>query len=552
MEREAILDLIAAGESLTTEFKRGSVTDGDIVTATCCLANARGGHLIIGVDDHGTVSGAPPRHGEVTEASRIAAMIANRTEPPLVPAVETVEVGGAEVIVIDVPAGTSIIATNDGRYLRRAVNVHGRPQCLPMRPHDILARAGSVGLQDYSRVVRADASMDDLDMSEFARFRDAAGAGGDRSLGDLSPIETLRALNLIPSDGEVTNGALLLFGRESSLARLLPTHEVAFAELDGLTVRASETSRAPLLRAMAELADRVRARNPEEEVELGLFRVGLPRFAEIAVRELIANALVHRDYTTIGSTRVEITPHQLTVSNPGGLPDGITLANLLTAPPRPRNPVLADAFKRAGLVERVGRGINRVFESQLAIGRPAPDFSRSTSSSVVADLRSGPTDTDLASFIAEARRDGRPFSLEDLLALHEVRQERQITVIRAAELFQVGDDAARATLNRLADRGLLESRGHGRGRSYHLSASLYRRLGATSEYVRARGFDDLQQEQMVMTYLAENGSITRREAAELCRIDPTAAGRLLKRLRAAGKLALTGERKGARYIQPDA
>ena len=129
---------------------------------------------------------------------------------------------------------------------------------------------------------------------------------------------------------------------------------------------------------MIEMADRVKARNPEDEIEIGLFRIPLPRYADVTVRELIANALVHRDYTANGPTLVEVSESGLGVSNPGGFPEGVTLSNLLTIPPRARNPALADAFKRAGVVERTGRGINRAFRSQVELGRPIPDYSRST------------------------------------------------------------------------------------------------------------------------------------------------------------------------------
>ena len=54
------------------------------------------------------------------------------------------------------------------------------------------------------------------------------------------------------------------------------------------------------------------------------------------------------------------------VSNPGGLVDGVTLANLLVTEPRPRNPALADAMKRIGVVERSGRGVDKIFRGMLA------------------------------------------------------------------------------------------------------------------------------------------------------------------------------------------
>ena len=117
---------------------------------------------------------------------------------------------------------------------------------------------------------------------------------------------------------------------------------------------------------------------------------------------------------------------------------------------------------------------------------------------------------ELASFVAEAWRGGRVFSLEDLLVLHEVRIERHITTARAAELFQIGEHEARDVLNRLADRGLVEARGRTRGRRYHLAAALYRRFGELAQYVLVRGFDEIQQEQMVLTYVDRHGSITHR------------------------------------------
>jgi ATP-dependent DNA helicase RecG len=158
----------------------------------------------------------------------------------------------------------------------------------------------------------------------------------------------------------------------------------------------------------------------------------------------------------------------------------------------------------------------------------------------------------LAGLIAEARGAGQEFSLEDLLTLHEVRLERRITTARAAELFQVDQHEARATLNRLADRGLVEARGDGKGRSYHLAAAIYSRLGESAQYVRARGFDDIQQEQMVLTFVDRHSSITRREAAELCQLDSERASRLLRRLRDEGKLELIGEKRSSRYVKPAA
>ena len=549
MDPAELRSLLTGGESRTVEYNR-QANDTELVEAVVCLANGSGGHLLVGVDDSGRLIGANPRHGSHTNPSRVEALILSRTRPSVHVSVAIVTTDGGEVLVVNVPTPPTVVATSDGRYLRRAIDAKGEPQCLPMEPHEVLARVSSVGAQDFSKVPMRDVGFDDLATTELARFRELAWTGGDEVLANLSDPDLLGALDLLSSAGELTVGSLLLFGNEEAIRRHLPAYEIGFQELHGLEVRTNEISHTPLLRAMAEVYERVKARNPEEEIEIGLVRLPLPRFADDAVRELIANALVHRDYTARGPTLVEIRESGLSISNPGGFLEGITVANLLTTPPRARNPGLADAFKRAGLVERTGRGINRAFLSQLELGRPVPDYSRTNTNSVIVRLRPGPADRELAGLVAEARRRGQEFSLEDLLVLHEVRVERHITTTRAAELFQVGEHEARDVLNRLADRGLVEARGRTKGRRYHLAAALYRRFGELAQYVRGRDFDEIQQEQMVLTFVDQHGSIARREAADLCQIASERASRLLRRLRDEGKLDLVGKKRAAHYVKP--
>lgn len=79
--------------------------------------------------------------------------------------------------------------------------------------------------------------------------------------------------------------------------------------------------------------------------------------------------------------------------------------------------------------------------------------------------------------------------------------------------------------------------------------STYRRLGVPSAYVRRRGFEPIQQEQMILQYVRAHGRITRREAAELCQISPFQATRLLQKLVKQEKLTAPGTGKGTWYEQ---
>ena len=142
---------------------------------------------------------------------------------------------------------------------------------------------------------------------------------------------------------------------------------------------------------------------------------------------------------------------------------------------------------------------------------------------------------------------GRPLPLEDLLLLNHLWLDRRITTGEASRLTQKPESEVRGRLQRLVESGLVEAKGEGKGRVYHLSAETYRRLGQKSAYVRQRGFEPLQQEQMVLQYVVKHGRITRGETAELCKLSPDQAFRLLRRLVEAGSLRRHGKGKNAWY-----
>lgn len=136
---------------------------------------------------------------------------------------------------------------------------------------------------------------------------------------------------------------------------------------------------------------------------------------------------------------------------------------------------------------------------------------------------------------------------ETLLILNTLWQARSLTSDDAARLVQKPESQTRAALHCLVEAGLVEERGQKQGRTGHLSAATYRLLGDKAGYVRSRGFEPLQQEQMVLQYVEKHGRITRREAAELCRVVSHQARDLLARLCARGELVMRGRGKGAFY-----
>lgn len=557
MDTTTVEQHISAGESLRVEFKgeqHGPLSDRDIYENVVCLANTEGGLLLIGVEEDGSVTGARARHGTTTDPYRLQAAIFNNTEPPINTRISLHTIGGQPVIGIEVEPYPAICATKGGKCLRRVLGVEG-PECVPFYPHQHRSRRSDLGLFDHSAQLVEGAAWTDLDPLEFERLRQTLKRRhGDEALLALDDRQLVQALQLVESRGQelIPNVAgLLLLGREEALRRFVPTYEIAFQVLDAReSVLVNEFFYAPLLKALEAVEPRFSVRNQEQEVQVGLIRLPIPDYAPESFREAVNNAVLHRDYTRRGGVHIQFNPDHLSVSNPGGFIEGITLDNLLVHEPKPRNPRLADAFRRIGLVEKTGRGIDKIYLGQLWYGRSLPDYTLSDREGVRLVLRGGVASLEFAAFVYEQDKADTPLSLDELLTLNQLQHARRVDAPTIGRLTQRGEEHARAVLERLVDRGLIEPRGEGRGRVYHLSAALYRRLGEAAGYVRAHGFDPIRQAAMIMEYVAAHRRITRREAAELCSLGEDQASRLLRRLAAEGKLKLRGKGRGAFYEPP--
>lgn len=540
-------------ESLTVEFKsdRKRFSDNELVEALVCLANSDGGELWLGVEDDGTPTGL---HADHLMLVGLPGMVAARTSPSLNVTVESLYLDGIAVARIAVPKAVSEVATAAGVYVRRRLKHDGKPECVPMLPHDRSSRAATLGLLDVSAQPVAGATLADFNPLERERLRQAVQKyGGDRVLLELDDEAMDGALGLsvrLPDGQRVPSLAgLLIIGREEALRRLVPTHEFAFQVLAEQSVRFNEFRNVPLLHAIEWLETNFRPYNPEEELQVGLFRVPVPKVDLGAFREAVANALIHRDYHRLGAVHVRLENEALVVSNPGGLMDGVTLANLLTTEPRPRNRVLADAMKRIGVVERSGRGVDKIFRGLLKFGRPAPDYSRTDANSVIVRLGTDAADLDFRRLVVEEEgRRGSELPIDSLIALAAVRELKRVTADELAGRIQRDAASAKHTLEALCEAGLVEAHGATRSRSYTLSAGVYQAVGDKAAYTRQAGFTPIQHEQMVLNYVRQHGRVKRADVMELCRLSSGQAAKLLSKLKKNGLLEQEGVRRWASYV----
>lgn len=555
-DKEKIQQIINNGENLNVEFKsdKNQISDKEIFEEVVAFANTHGGYLFIGVEDNGAIIGAKSRHGNSTNCRKLKTAIFNNTVPGIETKIVVLSFEKGEILLIEIPASELTCATAQGKVLRRKIGGDGKPATVPFFPHEQLSKKTDTGILDYSSLVLDDTSFDDLNPLEFERLKQIlVGFKGDESLLELTNFEIAKALRLVESRSSELKpniAGLLLLGHEESIRALLPTHRIFFQVLDSQgNVKVNDSFEGPLLKTLLEIQNRFEARNDEREVQDGLFRIPIPDYSPEGFREAFINAVLHRDYSKLESIYLQWHEDHILISNPGGFPEGITINNFLVHEPKPRNPRLADAFKRIGLAEQTARGLDKIYLGQLRYGRAIPDYSRSDSDGVRVILKGGKASLRFAALVYEFDSTGAPLGLDAMLVINTIFTDRRINSQQAGVLIQKGPIEGKALLERLHENGILEARGQQRKRNYHLSASIYKKLNMESEYIRAKGFEPFQQEQMVIDYIKKLGRISRSETTELCKIGSDEAKRLLRKLlNKHPELKMKGKKRGIYYI----
>lgn len=553
---DSLQQLVDLGESLEREFKsdRVRLSDKDIVEEIVAMANTNGGVLLIGVEDDGRISGANPRHGSVTDPLKLQSAIFNRTVPNINTRVSTNQHPDGTVITIEVDPYPEPCATTSGKSLKRAIGPDGKPQTVPFYPRDQRSRRIDLGMLDMSALTIESSSFNDLDPLEFERVRQTIyRLKGAQALTELADDDLAKALRLVESrdGGLVPNLAgLLLLGKEERLRELIPTHQVFFQALDVEgNVKVNDVFYGPVVKVLNELESRFSTRNEEREILVGFVRVPVPDYSPEGFREAVNNALLHRDYNLLGAVYVQWWPDHMIITNPGGFLPGITISNILVHEPKPRNPRLAEGFRRIGLVEQTGRGVDKIFRGQARYGRPLPDYTRSDNTGVRVVLRGGSSSLEFAAFVYGQEKKGTPLTLDELIILNTLFFERRIDSVSVGEILQKGINEGKAILEKLVERGFVEAKGEKKGRIYHLSAQLYRLFGDASSYVRIHGISALKHEALVMEFVEGHGRIARKDAISLCGISEDQAKRLLQILVKKGKLSRKVSRGRASHYE---
>jgi ATP-dependent DNA helicase RecG len=518
----------------------------DIAADCVAFANAQGGQLIFGIEDK---ESQPPVAQRIDAGliDRLRKGVSQHTHNVAVSGeIRTVPSGGQFLILTILPSLKLVAATSDARYFIRVADETRR-----LFPEDLVRLAAEKDSYQWeTRPVRR-LSVDRADPAKTARFVREIHASDrvKQSVKQKSELELLEHYLLVV-DGRLTQLGVLWIGQRQDRAQLLHAPTIQFLKYDIRGERVSKLTWTDYSLNPQELLEAVWSEIPDwrESTELpdGLFRKSIPHYDEIVVRELVANALVHRPYTTRGDIFINLHPEHLEIHNPGSLPLGVTPTNILQKTVR-RNNHLAQIFHDLKLMEREGTGYDRIYETQLTQAKAVPQV-REEDDRVVVRVDRRILKPELIELLA---RMDQQFGLShrERIALGLIARQGSLTALEFARQLQIeGDDRIRVWLGSLPAKEIVLSRGQTRATEYFINPDVLRSTQfkgpTTLKAIAPHRLEELIRADLAIYPSSGLGDIVARIGSEIPRYK---VKRCLDDMRKRGLLHMTGMRRWARY-----
>lgn len=376
MIRTELLEILQNGENSGVEFKRDDIETRALAKEIVALANLRGGRVLLGVEDDGSVSGIVREREELEEW--VMTVCRDKIRPEIIPYFEQLQDPdtGKTVAVIQIEPGWTVhhVWHNSGRTYYIRVGTQSREAS-----QEELARLFQQrGLFRLETRTVSGAGLDALDLRRlkdyFGRVRKQSFPDDQDKLGWHTLLENTELMAAGEGGYSSTVAGLLLFGRQPN--RFLPQAGIDAVCYPALQSDYAAKERLPVRGPMVSLhsdtglvenglvegcVEFLKRHIPDEiTMDGGVRRVAKEGFPVEVLREGIVNALVHRDYLLSATTvQFSIFADRIEVISPGRLPNGITPARMVAGCRASRNQLIKDVMRDYGYLEHMGMGIPR-------------------------------------------------------------------------------------------------------------------------------------------------------------------------------------------------
>ena len=429
--------LISLGENEEIEFKENFDFNGIVETAAA-FANKKGGVILVGVRNDGTVTGVQIGRETLRDWAN---KISQNTDPPVIPELEVEEVDGKKVLCIKVDEYPIKPVMFRGRAYIRAGSSNKR------------LNAGEISELYYRSIrqgwdyITVSAGLDEVDFEAVVKFVEVAKSRGRLNVPDGEDLKTvLEKLELV-RNGKPTRALILLFGNDPQ--KYFPHAVVRIARFRGSEIEDDITIGGNLFNQVKEALKFIRKHiNVRFRIGGKAQREEVWDYPPEALREAVINAVAHRDYADPDEVQIKILDDRIIFWNPGKLPFELKVEDLYKPhPSKPRNKLIAKVFYYSGHIEKWGSGIGRILRALREYNLPEPRFEEAFGGFQVTFYRDVYTEEHLKELGLNDRQ---------IRAVLYVKENGSVTNKEYQELFKVSRQTATRDLSELVRLGIFE------------------------------------------------------------------------------------------------
>ena len=427
---------ILQGESQTLEFKRELPSkDKKVLKTMVAFANGEGGRVVFGVDDATGQIGGIPDSSFSRLQDAITNMISDSCSPQLLPVFTWLNIEDKAVLVVEIspspncPYYLKSEGKENGTYIRIGATTR---KADPEKVRELEIYGSRQTYDEIVELATEPAKPSEID--QLCKVIKSYCQDSNKPVGKEQLISWMllkpRGSELLPS-----NAFRLLMGRGVHFSRIQcavfngldKVHFLDRKELDGPVYELLKQAQVFLLRHLNKAA-RIEGVRREDVYEIPV----------AVLRELIANAILHRNYLVHGYIQISIFDDRVEIVSPGGLYANLTREEMLSGNSRHRHPILADVFQRMGLVEKWGTGIRRVNELCRTNGLKQPLFEVTSDSVKVTIWRNS----------SPRNKNAQVLSMRERAIAEYIERNPGTTVRELADIFNI----SKSTVSRITKK----------------------------------------------------------------------------------------------------
>lgn len=476
------------------------------------FANRKGGFLFLGISDK---SKEVNRDFVYTEEKifDLIKQVQDRTQPTITLLPHKLTIDGTKLLVLEIPFSMQMHSTSRGEYLIRSNNGNK-----PIEPHEMATIMSEKSLIVYDQKSWKIKEWQDEDRTKRI-YNKIKTARADSPLLKETREEFNDILNFEKEEQGVlypTTTGILLAGNNKSLKEF-PYSEIKYVRyFDDGSYKPYEWKG-----NLIEIADncfmQLKSEIQQKELSFGLFHEFIEDYSEVVLRELLINAIVHRDYSRQQVIEIRKYPSYLEIESPGMFPEGVDETNFLRKT-NPRNPNIIDVFRAIKYAEKAGSGFDKIFADLLSKGKKLPTPTV-TSTSIIFRIEAEICSDKLIELSLQYKQlEGRDMDMEKLLVLNEIINRKKISFPELEEAPYISKGQLRRVLSELHDLEFIETTGKTSGLKYILHKTKNSSTAEKIKYSQLKKQEKARQKEAILRYLDDVDIITNSEARQLLKL----------------------------------